>query len=503
MKKLLLFVCIGIATHAAAQQRKPNIVVFLVDDMGWQDCSVPFYKEQTRQNRQFRTPNMERLAAKGVKFTNAYANQNCTPSRVSLLTGMNAVNHGVSSWTFHKNKTAGEGGDKKFQSPVWNLNGLSPVPGIPNTVYATPLPQLLRQQGYKTIHVGKAHFGAFDTPGADPLALGFDVNIGGGGAGQPGSYLGLRNFGHQQNNPNPRAVPGLEQYWGKDIFVTEAITQEALKQLDSVNNKPFFLYIAQFAVHTPIEADNRFVQRYYNMGIDSVEARYAALVEGMDKSLGDIMDYLERKQLHKNTIIIFLSDNGGLTDVARGKPRNEHNSPLRSGKTSGYEGGLRIPMLAYWPGVTRPASVCTQQVIVEDVFTTVLSAAGGNTGQLVQKTDGLNIAPLLKGKTLPANRVLTWHFPHQRSAGSPDVQPFSAIRTGPFKLIYLHKSQTFELYNTDVDIAEQHNLAAAEPARVRAMATELGKRLKAGKAAMLVNTNTGKGVPYPDEAVKN
>ena len=248
----------GIAVTAQAQQ-KPNIVLFVVDDMGWQDCSLPFHKSLTKQNRQFRTPNMERLAAKGMKFTNAYANQNCTPSRVSLMTGMSPLNHGVSSWTFHKDKTAGEGGDQNFDSPAWNMNGLSASPGIPNTVYASPLPQLLRKQGYKTIHAGKAHFGAFGTPGEDPLTLGFDVNIGGGGAGQPGSYLGLKNFGNNKAHSNPRAVPGLEQYWGKDIFVTEAITQEALKQLDSTGNRPFFLHMAQFAVHTPLEADNRFV----------------------------------------------------------------------------------------------------------------------------------------------------------------------------------------------------------------------------------------------------
>lgn len=490
----------GMAATAYAQQQKPNIIVFIVDDMGWQDCSLSFYKEQTRQNRWFRTPNMERLAAKGMKFTNAYANQNCTPSRVSLMTGMNEVNHGVSSWTFHKDKTAIEGGDKNFASPAWNMNGLSASPGVANTIHAAPLPQLLRQQGYKTIHVGKAHFAAFGTPGANPLNLGFDVNIAGGGAGQPGSYLGMKNFGNNAAKSNPRAVPGLEQYWGKDIFVTEAITQEALKQLDSTAGKPFFLYMAQFAVHTPIEADNRFVSQYYGKGADSVEARYAALVEGMDKSLGDIMDYLERKNLDKNTLIIFLSDNGGLTDVARGEPRNRHNSPLRSGKTSGYEGGLRVPMIVYWPGITGPATTCTQNVIVEDIFPTVLGAAG-KRATTVQQVDGVDITPLLKGGTLPADRALTWHFPHQRG-GAPDVQPFSAIRRGQWKLIYLHKTQQFELYNTETDISEQHNLAVSAPDRVKKMAMELGKRLKAGRSAMLVDKRSGKGVPYPDDALR-
>lgn len=500
MKKLLLLILTGIAVTAQAQQ-KPNIVLFVVDDMGWQDCSLPFHKSLTKQNRQFRTPNMERLAAKGMKFTNAYANQNCTPSRVSLMTGMSPLNHGVSSWTFHKDKTAGEGGDQNFDSPAWNMNGLSASPGIPNTVYASPLPQLLRKQGYKTIHAGKAHFGAFGTPGEDPLTLGFDVNIGGGGAGQPGSYLGLKNFGNNKAHSNPRAVPGLEQYWGKDIFVTEAITQEALKQLDSTGNRPFFLHMAQFAVHTPLEADNRFVQRYYDAGLDSTEAKYAALVEGMDKSLGDIMDYLERKKLDNNTLIIFVSDNGGLTDVARGQPMNQHNAPLRSGKTSGYEGGLRVPMIVYWPGVTKPATVSGENLIIEDIFTTALTAAGGSSKGLVQKVDGISIAPLLKGGKQSPDRTFAWHFPHQRAAGSPDVQPFSAIRKGPWKLIYLHKSQAFELYNTDRDISEVHNLAAAEPARAKAMAAELGKLLKAGKSNMLVDKQRGKSIPYPDEVL--
>lgn len=501
MKRLFLSILTGLALQASAQKNPPNIVVFLVDDMGWQDCSLPFYKERTAQNEKFHTPNMERLAAKGMQFTHAYANQNCTPSRVSLMTGMNVVNHRVSSWTFNKNESAGETGNQYFGIPAWNMNGLCPSPGYPNAVYATPLPRLLKEQGYRTIHVGKAHFGAFGTPGADPLALGFDVNIGGGGAGQPGSYLGLKNFGNNQQKHNPRAVPGLRQYWGKDIFITEAITQEALKQLDTAGFRPFFLYLAQFAVHTPFEADNRFMQKYYDKGLDSIEAKYAALVEGMDKSLGDVMDYLDRKKLAQNTLIIFLSDNGGLTDVARGKPRNQHNAPLRSGKTSGYEGGLRVPMIVYWPGITAAGSVCEKNVMIEDVFPTVLNAAGAGSARIVQQVDGRSIVPLLKGGTLP-DKALTWHFPHQGGGRSADVQAFSAIRKGPWKLLYLHSTQIFELYNTSADIGETNNLAAAEPLRVKEMATALGKLLKKGKSQMLVNKQTGKGVPYPDEALK-
>src|SRR5690606_2434717 len=223
------------------------------------------------------------------------------------------------------------------------VNGMSPVASTEKAVYATPLPQILKDAGYYTIHSGKAHLGAIGTPGENPLNLGFEVNIAGHAAGAPGSYLGKENYGNGREGKEIWAVPGLEKYHGKDIFLTEAITQEAKLAMDSALDKdnPFFLYMAHYAVHTPIMADGRFVQKYYDKGLDSIEAKYASLVEGMDKSLGDIMDYLEDRKISDNTIILFMSDNGGLSAVARGGEKHTNNKHLISGKGSDHEGGIR------------------------------------------------------------------------------------------------------------------------------------------------------------------
>jgi len=479
---------------------QPNIIFFLVDDMGWQDTSVPFYKESTSQNKKFSTPSMDRLAAKGMKFTHAYANQNCTPTRISIMTGMNVLSHHVTTWTLSKNENS-EPDVLGIKQPAWNKNGFSNVPGYENSIYATALPNLLKDKGYSTIHIGKAHFGPFNTPGADPENLGFEINVGGTAAGHPASYYGLDNFGNSPDKKNIRAVPGLEKYWGQDIFLTEALTLEALREVEyaRLRKKPFFLYLAHYAVHTPIVADNRFIQRYYDMGLDTIEARYASLVEGMDKSLGDIMNYLDDKKLTENTIIIFMSDNGGLSDVARGEPRNVHNAPLRSGKTAGYEGGIRVPLIFYLPHVTPPASVNEDNVIAEDLFATIASLAGIKNPSTIQNVSGIDFSSyVLKDKKLPS-RYLTWHYPHAHLGRHKDVQPFSIIRDGKWKLMYFHLDSHFELYDTETDISESNNLINTEIKRARVLAKALGKRLKKLNAPMPIVASTGSVVPYPDE----
>jgi arylsulfatase A-like enzyme len=290
-------------------QSKPNIIVFLIDDMGWQDCSVPFDQTASAFNARYHTPNMEKIASQGMKFTNAYATPVCTPTRTSLLTGMNAAHHGVTNWTSPQRNNSSDNPDQYLQAVDWNINGLSPVPNIPKTVYATPFPKLLQAAGYTTIHVGKAHWASMGTPGANPHNLGFQINIAGHAAGHPQSYLGKDNYGNLPGKASAQAVPDLEEYFGTDSFLTEALTLEALKALEQPvkNRQPFFLNMSHYAVHTPIMADKRFVQKYYDQGLDSIEARYASLVEGMDKSLGDIMHWLDQKGIASNTIIMFLS----------------------------------------------------------------------------------------------------------------------------------------------------------------------------------------------------
>ena len=265
----------------AANRTRPNIVLFMVDDMGWQDTSLPFWKEKTAYNREFHTPNMERLARRGMMFTQAYASSISSPSRCSLITGMNAARHRVTNWTLEKNKKTDAESDV-IKLPDWNVNGVCQVPGVPYTTQATSLFQILKDNGYHTIHCGKAHFGAIDTPGESPYHLGFEVNIAGHAAGGPASYLGTDNFGNRTDGKPSSlfAIPGLEKYWGKDVFLSEALTLEAMKALDKARqyDQPFFLYMAHYAIHVPIDKDTRYYGQYIARGLSPKEAAYAALI---------------------------------------------------------------------------------------------------------------------------------------------------------------------------------------------------------------------------------
>src|SRR5690606_14832806 len=264
---LFYLLCLCFST-VKSQEQKPNVVLFFVDDMGWQDTSVPFWTQETKFNKRYHTPNMERLAKKGTKFTQAYASPICSPSRVSILTGSNAARHRVTNWTLNKNESK-DAADEHLEFPQWNMNGISNNEDVPNSFVANTLPELLKRNGYYTIHAGKAHLGAKNTPGEDPLNLGFDENIAGHAAGAPESFLGMENFGNGKPGKSEWAVPGLEKYHGKNIFLTEAITREALKSVDKVaGRKPFLLYMSHYAVHVPIMPDNRFYQKYLTAGLE-------------------------------------------------------------------------------------------------------------------------------------------------------------------------------------------------------------------------------------------
>lgn len=507
-KKLFWIICLlvftlhkGIAQESRAQ--RPNIVVFLVDDMGWEDTSVPFWDSVTAANKKFHTPNMEKLAARSMKFTEAYANSICTPSRVSLMSGMNAAHHKVTNWTMFKDKAV-DPQDSVLQMPEWNMNGLSPVQGVSHTVYVNTLFQLLKDHGYFTIHCGKAHFGAYQTPGANPLNLGADINIAGSAAGNPASYLGEKDYGHIPGEFKVRAITGLNQYWGTHKFLTEALTLEAMKAMDTarMTHKPFFLYMAQYAVHTPYNQDTRYVNKYLSRGLNSSEAGYAALVEGMDASLGALMNYLDEHDLTKNTVIIFMSDNGGLSHPPRTGMMDTQNYPLRYGKGSLYEGGIREPMMVSWPGVTRPGSVTDQYVAIWDFFPTILEMAGVSHYKTAQRIDGKSFIPVLKNPGYEdTSRVLIWNFPN-KWGGSRAVPGFSwtsAVRRGSWKLIYLQKQRELRLYNLKNDLKEVHDLSRQYPEKTKEMAKLLTSELKKAHAQMPVIKATGEPVPWPDE----
>ncbi|GAB4107797.1 sulfatase [Echinicola sediminis] len=471
-------------------KQRPNIVFFFVDDMGWQDTSVPFHKEVTTLNKRYRTPNMERLAREGMKFTQAYTSAVCSPSRVSLMTGITAARHRVTNWTLRKGESP-DSEHKVVTAPDWNLNGLSPDPEIPLTISAQTLPELLRDSGYRTIHVGKAHFGAKETPGEDPLNLGFDVNIGGHAAGGPGSFLGIHDFSANWRDAGNHIwdVPGLEEYHGKDIYLTEALTREALKHVSSAveDDKPFYLYLSHYAIHAPWEKDDRYYQYYIDQGLNEREATYASMIEGMDKSLGDVMDHLEKLGVDDNTIIVFMSDNGAHQQVPQ-------NLPLRGYKLSPYEGGIRVPLLAKWPDVAMPATTMDDYVIIEDIFPTFLEMAGLNSLAKRSK-DGQSFVHLLKGKSSKSqDRPLLWHFPNTYYH-----PPYSAVRKGDWKLIYHHVDQKLELFHLTDDIGESSDLSTTNKNKTKEMAKLMTTLLKETKAQMPTLNSTGQLVPYPDQ----
>ncbi len=508
MKSLYLAVIILVLCSCKGQENSnqaPNIILFLVDDLGWQDTSVPFHSEVTDYNKLYHTPNMLRLANEGMKFTQAYASCVCSPSRISIMTGMNPARHRVTNWTLHKD-TKTDYHDSIIQPPNWNFNGLNTSHGISNTVVATTLPQILKDNGYATIHIGKAHFAATNTPCADPTNCGFDVNVAGHAAGAPGSYNGLTNFGNTQGagKQNDWAVPGLEKYHGQDINLTEALTIEAKNILDSVITKdqPFYLYMSHYTVHTPIQADHRFLDKYLNLGIDTIEARYASMVEGMDKSLGDLMDYLDENRISENTIILFMSDNGGLSAVGRGGERHFHNAPLASGKGSAYEGGVREPMIVKWPNKIKENTDCHSYINVEDYFPTIVEMAGVSDYDVPQIIDGQSFTNLLfQTEKHDPERSIYWHYPNIWGPKGKGIGAYSAIRQGDWKLIYFHKERELELYNLTNDIGEENNLAKIESKKLKYLSTVLSNYLRNVDAQMPLDLSTGTLVPWPDEVI--
>ncbi|SDD00589.1 Arylsulfatase A [Niabella drilacis] len=500
---LLLLTTATVAGQGKNPGQRPNIILFLVDDMGWMDTSQPFGDSVMALNRRFHTPNMERMAKEGLLFHQAYVNPVCTPTRTTLMSGMSAARTHITNWTSITPGTPTDFKDDQLQAPRWNVSGLSTT-NEPNTYFcARPLARLLKDAGYFTIHVGKAHWGSLGTSGSDPMNLGFVVNIAGASLGHPQSYYGQQNFGNMPGKTTFNAVPDLQAFYGKDTFLTEALTQKAMAAMDFpiANKKPFFLYLGHYAVHLPIQPDKRFVDKYLAAGLDATEAAYASLIEGMDKSLGDIMHYLKERGVEKNTVVVFMSDNGGLANTGRGGERNTQNLPLRAGKGSPYEGGIRVPLMVKWPGVVKPGTKTNSYVSAEDFFPTVLEIAGV---PLKTAIDGVSYVPVLKNPSGVRNgRPLLFHYPNRWTANEDEGYAWSgAMRLGKWKLVYLMKQQKLELYDMEKDLAEQHDLAASHQQQLKALAKRWTLELKRRGAQMPVWKNSNKPVVWPDELVR-
>ena len=484
---------------------RPNIIFFLVDDMGWQDTSVPFWSERTFYNDRYETPNMERLASQGVIFTQAYTSSVSSPTRCSIMTGSNAARHRVTNWTLQKNVRTDMESDV-ISIPEWNFNGIAQVPGTENTYLCKSFVQLLKDSGYHTIHCGKAHWGAIDTPGENPAHFGFEVNIAGHAAGGLATYLSEARYGHDKDgNPTSlMSVPGLEKYWDTGTFVTEALTREAIKALDKAKayNQPFYLYMSHYAIHIPIDRDERYFSKYKAKGLSDKEAAYASLIEGMDKSLGDLMDWLEEHGEADNTVIIFMGDNGGYATGAhwRDEPLYTQNYPLKCGKGSAYEGGIREPMIVSWPGRTSGGTRCDSPVMAEDLYPSILEMAGIGKYDVPQAVDGKSFVPLIDGDGDPSKgRDLFWNFPNLWGETGPGIGSTCTVRSGDWKLIYFYETGEKELYNIPDDIGEEHDLAAMHPDIVKKLSSKLGRYLRSVDAQRPSFKATGLPCPWPDE----
>ncbi|ADV42845.1 sulfatase [Bacteroides helcogenes] len=484
---------------------RPNIILFMVDDMGWQDTSLPFWTQKTHYNEVYETPNMERLARQGMMFTQAYACNISSATRCSLLTGANMSRHRVTNWTLQRDKQT----DRKSQTidlPDWNYNGISQVEGINNTFVGTSFVELLRRSGYHTIHCGKAHFGSIDTPGENPTHWGFEVNIAGHAAGGLATYLSEKNYGHTRDGKptSLMSIPGLENYWGTGVFATEALTREAVKALDKAKkyNQPFYLYMAHYAIHVPVDKDMRFFPKYVRKGLSDKEAAYASLIEGMDKSLGDLMDWLEENGEADNTIILFMSDNGGLASEPGWRDGKIHtqNAPLNSGKGSLYEGGIREPMIVSWPGTVKPGTRCNDYLMIEDFYPTILDMAGVKNYTTVSPVDGISFLPLLKGTGNPSKgRSLVWNCPNIWGNDGPGINLNCAIRKDDWKLVYYYETGAKELFCIPEDIGEKDNVASRHPDIVKRLSKELGEYLRKVGGQRPSFKASGQPCPWPDE----
>ena len=485
MKAPLLALCLIALGASAWGATPPNIVIMLVDDMGVMDTSVPFLTDATGQpkryplNEFYRTPNMERLAAQGIRCNNFCAMSVCSPTRISIMTGQNAARHGTTNWINPDKDNAGPQGP-----PDWNWRGLKPGD--------VTLPSLLRANGYRTIHVGKGHFAPREFPEADPSQIGFEVNIAGAAIGQPGSYYGKEHFAGTGKRVVTHGVPGLEKYHGQDIFLTEALTLEANAQVEAAvqADKPFFLYFAQYAVHAPFQADPRFAANYADSGKPAAAQAFATLIEGMDKSLGDVLANLEKLGVAENTLVVFLGDNG--SDAPLG---HEHAvacaAPMRGKKGSHYEGGMRVPFIAAWakpdPALETqqrlpiPAgAIQPQMAAVYDLFPTVLALADVKNPE-THRIDGAPLQTLLTGQPDPGHSsAFLMHYPHAPHRSNY----FTSYRQGDWKVIYHYfpspasEDSHYQLFHLGKDPFEQTNLAASEPGELKRMMTELATALE-------------------------
>lgn len=509
----------GAVSGTAVEREKMNVVFFLVDDLGWSDIGIngsTFYE----------TPNIDRFAKQNVNFTNAYAACHvCSPTRASIMTGKYPAKINMTDWL---------PGRKNF--PFQKLKNAVINQHLPYE--EVTLPEALKANGYQTAIVGKWHLGEDSSSTAKQ---GFDFQIPKWNKGWP-----------KEGYFSPYGMQGLEG--GPDgEYLTDRITDEALKYIEQSKNAQFFLYLSHFGVHDPIQGRPDLVKKYENKlktiryegnpyilegNPDSVDplsrnnlnnllegkpysgygnlpnrtvkikqfqdnVQFAAMVESIDESLGRVLAKLEELGIDDNTIVIFVSDNGGMSAMNMGNPKRKiteaqvpksfstSNLPLRAGKGWMYEGGIREPLIMKWPKGAKQGIVCDAPVISIDFYPTIMDMLGLKV-PVEQDVDGVSIAPLLKGKKIK-ERALYWHFPHYSNHGQQS--PGGAVRYGDYKLLEYFENNTVQLFNLKKDAGEQHDLSKLEPAKVKELRKMLHDWRKSVSAQMML--------PNPDYVQSN
>jgi arylsulfatase A len=425
----VILLAITSLTHAAD---KPNIVFILADDLGYTDLHCfgsNFYE----------TPAIDQLARDGMKFTQNYsACTVCSPTRASILTGKYPARLHITDWIPGQMPS-----NPRMLVPDWTKY-------LP--LEETPLADVLHANGYATACIGKWHLG--DAP-YYPEHHGFDINIAGTSAPNPTSYIAPWNIATL-----PEGKPG--------DYLTDRLGDEAVKFIKQSKDRPFFLYFSQFAVHTPIQGRKDLIPKYRKKLTPDLKQRnpgYAAMIEAMDQTVARVRQVLQDEKIADRTIVIFASDNGGRVPTTS-------NLPLRAGKGSAYEGGVRVPLIIHWPGVTQPNSTCDTPVISIDYYPTILHMLGV-ADKPNHLTDGFNLEPLLRHTADLAPRNLYWHYPHHQHYQLGGAMPYSAIRSGDFKLIEFFDDMHTELYDLRADIGEQNDLASKMPEKTRELRDQL------------------------------
>jgi arylsulfatase A-like enzyme len=462
---LILALAAPLSLLSAAE--KPNIIFILTDDYGWADLGCygsTFYE----------TPNLDRLASQGTRFTDAYAACNvCSPTRASILTGKYPARLNLTDWLPGRSDRP----DQKLNRPV--IRQFLPLEEV-------TLAEAFKEAGYRTGFFGKWHLG--EEPKYYPEHQGFDVNLGGCGKGHPPSYFSPYNIPTLKDGP-------------KGEYLNDRLTDEVIDFMEKSKDQPFLVYLSHYAVHTPLQAKPDDLAKYKTKATKmktkaprfgterGVRVRlvqdhpvYGAMVDNMDQSVGRVMDKLDELGLADRTIVIFTSDNGGLS-INEGTPTS--NLPLRAGKGWAYDGGVREPLIVRWPGVSRPGSVSAAPIISTDYYPTLLEMAGLPL-RPEQHVDGRSFVPLLKGENLP-EKPLFWHYPHYSNQGG---SPNGVIRLGDFKLVEWFEDSRTELFNLKSDIGEQHDLSATMPEKTAELTRRLHQwRLQVGARMPTPNPN--------------